>query len=62
MKVPDPGTRSINIINEPLSRVTVYALNCTLVQYLLGEQDSLPSLLNTTEKTMKIYANKGIGQ
>ena len=43
------------------SRVTVYAMNCTLIQYLLNKQDSLLSLLDTTEETPKTYANKGIG-
>ena len=33
------------------------ALNCTLVQYLLSEQDFLSSLLDTIEKT---YTNKGV--
>ena len=33
-------TLSLNIIKNH-SLITVYALNCTLVQYLLSEQDSL---------------------
>ena len=39
----------------------MYALKCTLVQYLLSEQDYIAlSLVDTRAKTMKTYANWAI--
>ena len=37
-------------------------IKCTQVQYFTVRTDSLPSLLETTLKTLKTFAIKGIGQ